>query len=627
MKNTFKKLTVLLFSVALIFMTACGNSPAQRTSQPKSTAQPKQTVLAKLAQTAPAITTAKGFTEALLSRARIEPATFEQAKTLGIVPKEVEPDSVLTRAQASYIMWNAMKKIDYLKVKNIPVSTAVYDLWESYLSGKDVVLNPGYCTMAAYQFFDFLRYEIYYANGEKDIKFVYNPILLNGKCAMDNYDTVRQLIQTFKKKYPQKLKIAIPERPNIKVVKNAKRVLRYKINKDGSKVPYEVAQGDLYYILFERNKVPNYYCYILENGEKIQYKPVVLFYTGYKPQRDLKLKDYTDTNDKYILNFIMPKIDLRYNKYIYDWLKSLPRRYKYYDYRRFEAQGYIEDIKSIPQLYKEPVLRMFDLGIYIWDKSPFYYQKVRAKPGKTLTEQEANELLNRLFDKSKRDVFDEFSNRAALYMTPAGDVICGLNNLGKVDNIRMDPWDFQSVLSELDGAIFDTQTVTLRLLPGIANEFKCRVKEDPFIKDGVVPLLSMAFASRLGLRLNDSYFFGLYFTLFGTPGIQGKTGLPSISCLPCDYLVTPKSVESQYYPCPEAFKDVARKTHRYYRIENTKALVPGKPGVVIQIGDSYDYIYAYKWVDEILFDYRTYYEKPEIPGAKFIVLKPDPKYK
>lgn len=142
MKNTFKKLTVLLFSVALIFMTACGNSPAQRTSQPKSTAQPKQTVLAKLAQTAPAITTAKGFTEALLSRARIEPATFEQAKTLGIVPKEVEPDSVLTRAQASYIMWNAMKKIDYLKVKNIPVSTAVYDLWESYLSGKDVVLNP-----------------------------------------------------------------------------------------------------------------------------------------------------------------------------------------------------------------------------------------------------------------------------------------------------------------------------------------------------------------------------------------------------------------------------------------------------------------------------------------------------
>lgn len=473
MKNTFRKVTVLLFSVALIFMTACGNSPAKKTSQPKTVAQPKQTVSTKPAQTTPAIITAKGFTEALLSRARVEPATFEHAKTLGIVPAEVKPGSVLTRAQASYIMWNAIKKIDYLKVKNIPVSTAVYDLWESYLSGKDIVLNPGYCTLAAYQFFDFLRYEIYYPDGTKDVKFVYNPVLLNGKCAMDTEQSVQNLIRTFKKKYPDKLKFAILERPNIKVVRNAKRILSYKIKSNGEKVPDKIAKGDIYYILFERDRLPNNYSYfVLENGEKINYFPTLLFYTGYDPTHGVKIPGFSDTNENFI-NVIMPKIDFRYNKYIYNWLKSLPRRYKYYDYRRFEAQGYIEDIKSIPRLYKEPVLRMFDLGIYIWDKSPFYCQKVRAKPGKTLTEQEANELLNRLFDKTKRDVFDEFKNQVALYLTPAGDVICGRTNLGKAFQVaRMEPYDYSSVIREQDGAIFDTPVATLRLLPGVVQEMK-----------------------------------------------------------------------------------------------------------------------------------------------------------
>jgi len=624
MKNLFKRVTVLLFLVSIIFLTACGNTPVKKTSQPKTTAQSNR-VTAAQKLSAPYITTAKGFTEAILSRTRVVPATYEHARKLGLIPQEVKANNVLTRAQASYIMWNAINKIDYLKVRNIPVSTAVYDLWESYLSGKDVVLNPGYCTMAAYQFFDFLRYEIYYADGKKDVKFVYNPILLNGKCAMDSYDTVRQLIQTFKKKYPKQLKIAIPERPNIKVVKNVKRVLRYKINKDNSKEPKEAIKGDLYYILFERNKTP--YEYILENGEIVQYKPVVLFFTGYELQKRPSAKDYTDTNDKYIF-FIMPKIDPRYNKYIYTFLKSLPRKYKYYDYRRFEAQGYIEDIKSIPQLYKEPVLRMFDLGIYVWDKSPFYCQQVRAKPGKTLTEQEANELLNRLFDKSKRDVFDEFSNRAALYMTPAGDVICGLSNIGKVDDLKMDPWDLDSVIRECDGAIFDTQIVTLRLLPGVAHEFKCRAKEDPCVKDGVVPQLSMAFASGFGLNLNDHYFYGLYFTLFGTPITHKKSGLPGIVCMPDDYLVTPKMVASSMDSIPEAYKKQVREDTKYYYSEKTKALSPGKPGVIVRYGDLYLYRFAIKKSDgSVFFDARAYYEKPDIPGAKLVIAKPDKRYK
>lgn len=52
----------------------------------------------------------------------------------------------------------------------------------------------------------------------------------------NGHKTKRQnLIRTFKKKYPDKLKIAILERPNIKVVRNAKRILSYKIKSNGRK--------------------------------------------------------------------------------------------------------------------------------------------------------------------------------------------------------------------------------------------------------------------------------------------------------------------------------------------------------------------------------------------------------
>ncbi len=38
-------------------------------------------------------------------------------------------------------------------------------------------------------------------------------------------------------------------------------------------------------------------------------------------------------------------------------------------------------------------------------------------------------------------------------------------------------------------------------------------------------------------------------------------------------------------------------------------------------------MYAYTWDDNILFRNMSFYEKPDIPGAKFVVAKPDPSYK
>jgi len=79
---------------------------------------------------------------------------------------------------------------------------------------------------------------------------------------------------------------------------------------------------------------------------------------------------------------------------------------------------------------------------------------------------------------------------------------------------------------------------------------------------------------------------------------------------------------------PQAYKKQAfEKDAKYYYSTKTKALVPNKPGVIVQYGDLYLYMYAFTWDGNILFGNRSFYEKPDIPGAKFVVAKPDPSYK
>ncbi|WAM33793.1 hypothetical protein [Caldicellulosiruptor morganii] len=622
-KKMFKKVAAILLMVILVVLTACGNTTATKSkTEMVATATKSQSQSQPSTQSKPVaeITTAKGFTEALLLNAGYNLPKYDEAKRLGLVPPEVKnPNTVLTRAQASYIIWNAINKIDKLKAQNIPVSTAVYDLWDSYLSGKDVVMNPGYSTFGAYQMFDFLRYEIYYPDGSQEVKYIFNPIRFNGNRKLYTIDDVRDLIRTFKKKYPNKLVVELPKRPNIIVIKNAvKTVSGHRKNPKTFKPEYVTLKlkGDAYYVLFERNKLPyaNSF-YILDNGQRTPYKPVLLLYTGWVDEKNAViesyLKEFMSTDEKAIKeidHYIRPKLDLRYNRYIYEWVKSLPRRWKYEDWRRFEERGYIEDYKAIPKLYREPVLHMLDLGIYVWDTSPFYLQKFRAKPGKTLTESEAKQFLTRLFSKSKRDVFDEYTGPVQLYFTKNGDVICGGANIGNVDNYTKIDYTKTAYIGR-NGAIFSTPTVTLRLNPALVDELKFRKYDaennkkqawftQPYLVWGVYQD-SLSSAGVVGLaHINDllsniAIYEGVYFSFEPGPLFYEHARLPlGIYNDPSQYLLAPR-LTAVSHRVPDAYQKRAMDDGKYYYNLKNKALIPNKPGVLVQYGDVYAYRYAF----------------------------------
>ncbi|WAM31653.1 hypothetical protein [Caldicellulosiruptor naganoensis] len=138
----------------------------------------------------------------------------------------------------------------------MPQSYKVEDLWESYLSGKSVVLHTGYSSRGAYALFNqFVRLETKYPDGSIKIRYVYSPIVVDPK--KHPHGTVqetRALIQKFKKMYPNKVVIAIPERNNIICVKNEKVIYTTLVpdpkNKKKMIEKKQTVTRDAYYILF-----------------------------------------------------------------------------------------------------------------------------------------------------------------------------------------------------------------------------------------------------------------------------------------------------------------------------------------------------------------------------------------
>ncbi|WAM31654.1 hypothetical protein [Caldicellulosiruptor naganoensis] len=337
------------------------------------------------------------------------------------------------------------------------------------------------------------------------------------------------------------------------------------------------------------------------------------------------MSKYSPSNDKYVM-FKQYPIDFRYNKYIYDWLKKLPRLYTCYDYKRFEKYGYIEDIKSIPQLYKEPVLRLFDLGIYVYDKSPIYYQKVRAKPGKTLTEQEAQTLIDRLFDEKKRDVFDEVTYDSALYMTQTGDVICGRSNLGNIDILiqQMAPFSETQVISELDAVVFETPVATVRVLPGAAKTLKYQLEHSESFKMGYWHRLALVPRWYMWQEKDKS----LYMTFYPTYVIKKKSGMPIVGRDDSSAWISPTSVSTLAFgeQLPDAVKGLWKLADY---LDKPGVLKAGKPGALVKCPDFYYYEERISDGQDVVLDFVSviYFVQPDVEYSKYIVFKPDPKYK
>lgn len=143
MRNIFKKIVVFLFVSVLIFLIVCGNSLVKKILQLEIKIQIKIVVAVQQIQVklfVLYIIIVKGFIEVFLLRVRVNFVIFDAVQNFKFILLEVKLDSVFIRVQAVYIIWNIINKVDWLKVENVFVLRVVYDLWDSYFLGKDVII-------------------------------------------------------------------------------------------------------------------------------------------------------------------------------------------------------------------------------------------------------------------------------------------------------------------------------------------------------------------------------------------------------------------------------------------------------------------------------------------------------
>lgn len=143
MRNIFKKIVVFLFVSVLIFLIVCGNSLVKKILQLEIKIQIKIVVVVQQIQVklfVLYIIIVKGFIEVFLLRVRVNFVIFDVVQNFKFILLEVKLDSVFIRVQVVYIIWNIINKVDWLKVENVFVLRVVYDLWDSYFLGKDVII-------------------------------------------------------------------------------------------------------------------------------------------------------------------------------------------------------------------------------------------------------------------------------------------------------------------------------------------------------------------------------------------------------------------------------------------------------------------------------------------------------
>jgi len=204
---------------------------------------------------------------------------------------------------------------------------------------------------------DLLIIDYHYADGRVKTKYVWD--VLKGYVMRDDY---AKFLQDFAKKCPDKLKIA----PKTEYLKYDKEL-----------------EGYYYQLPFE----PKGYFFVVT-------------------RKTTRTKDSGGREWSIVY-------DPRVNRYLEEYIKNHPRKYAL-DHTRFAQMA--DDYSKIPQAYREPMLRLADLGIITPEMSPLYVSKIRFNPAKMLTRAEAVEMISRVFDESKREVYDEFKWQLRSYV-------------------------------------------------------------------------------------------------------------------------------------------------------------------------------------------------------------------
>jgi len=401
--------------------------------------------------------TADEFVTSLLIGAKVNPDKpldyWTKAVQMGLIPGEVKKDKPLTRAQASYIVWKLINSVPELRDKNIPVKTVVlspvdYTFWSDgdpthNFRGAYVAWGPGdgskfpdtqfnskYAVMA----YDLVVIDKYYRDGTIKTVHVWNR-LKDYFLPLDWW----KVLQRFMKENPDKVKFDLPAerlKAQVWVLGHYKTLASKSITNSKFAVPSNVNR-QLYSLFYVPKNFPNSW------GEGYSF-----FTVKFDESPEKNLQEYGDGKPLYFQVFLTW---FEFGKYkstnIYDWqwtaelnpvtnealnrwLMKLPRKFPL-DWTRFK---YIcSDFNRIPALYQEAVLRLADLGIIqpeanvdasvfkkfkyitnVWTGEVLPLPKmdmpdIRFNAGKILTRAEAVDMIARVFDESKRVVFDELT--------------------------------------------------------------------------------------------------------------------------------------------------------------------------------------------------------------------------
>ncbi|WAM34369.1 L,D-transpeptidase [Caldicellulosiruptor morganii] len=318
--------------------------------------------------------------------------SWSKAKLLKVLPAGLNKKSIITKAQASYIIWYTIQNIDFLKQKFIPIQTNIISYWDYYKQTGNGFLNKNMPTEIVLMYYNFVVIEKIYNNGEKKYIVVWNPYV-----KAHSQSEYTELVANFISKNPQKRRIALRETSEKLTINYIKRVFPFiGDSKEHFSTVFENVYQSVYENIYkttndiEFNKIytvaEQAYCYFMENNS-LKVAKVQNFETLF-------------LNKKYSVDV---KIDPRWNRYIEDYIMSSKRDYPI-NHERFKYM--ISDIFSTTEIFQKPILYLMDLGILIPEFNQ-YDHHFYIFPDKKFSKTEAYEIFNRISTNNNL-AFDEF---------------------------------------------------------------------------------------------------------------------------------------------------------------------------------------------------------------------------
>ncbi len=318
--------------------------------------------------------------------------SWTKAKLLKVLPANLTKKSIITKAQASYILWHTIQNSESLKQRLLPAQTNILSCWDYYKRTGKGFVTKNIPTEIALLYYNFVVIEKTYKDGHKKYVLMWNPYT-----KARTQDDYVKLVRDFINKNPQKYKIVLRENTNILPIDYIKKV--FPIIDKSNNLPSTIF-NKVYQSVYQ-NTYQDFENIVLNQLYTVN-DQVYCYFSEDKVLKVAKIQNFKALflGREYNVNV---KLDLRWNKFVEDYIMSLKRDFPV-NHERFKY--IVADIFSTPVSFQESILRLLDLGLLTPEINP-YDQRFYIYPNKKLSNTEVNEIINRI-SKNENLSFDEF---------------------------------------------------------------------------------------------------------------------------------------------------------------------------------------------------------------------------